>query len=237
LRLGLLFERMASRIDDLRIRGTAQRERLKEALATFSMKIASESVNSGVPLPAEQAELLDSFVSRARVMANRTGCLLCDGATRINVIAAANYGLFASAEGPVLWAEPRETLASGESKATALDQAAPKGMVYCYYFTSWKAVEPELSWTHKARDAETKGASAVVFITESAENTVPDVVPKTLTENPELQVDIPVVFVARGEGGEVLFEATQQRRHATLIFDQLRNFSAVTADELPEASS
>ena len=136
-----------------------------------------------------------------------------------------------------MWAESRDTLGSVEPTVTPVDQDAPEGMVHCYYFASWKAVEPELTWTHKARDAEAKGASAVVFITESAENSVPDVVPKTLTEDPDLQVDIPVVFVARGEGGEVLLEATQQGRHATLIFDQLRHFGAVTADEVLEASS
>lgn len=76
----------------------AQREKLKEALATFSMKIASESVNSGVPLPEDQAELLDSFISRARVMANRTGSLHFQGGKHISMIAAANYGLFASAQ-------------------------------------------------------------------------------------------------------------------------------------------
>ena len=135
-------------------------------------------------------------------------------------------------QGPLLWAEPRDTLLCVNSAATNADDEVPEGMVHCHYFSSWQANEAELSWAHKARAAEAKGASAVVFITEHKDSVVPEVVPKTLTEDPEMQVGIPVAFVARGRGGDDLIEATQQQQHTTLVFDQLRHFAAVEADEL-----
>lgn len=138
-------------------------------------------------------------------------------------------------QGFLLWAEPRDVVV-GANFSTSVDEGdVSEGRIHCHYFSSWQANESELSWADKAQTAEGKGASAVVFITESKDPVVPEVVPKTLTETPEMQVGIPVVFVARGVGGDLLMEATQQQEHATLDFDQLRHFAAVTADEFASA--
>jgi len=43
--------------------------------ATFSMKLASDAVNSGVPLSDENTHLLECFIKRAKLMASRCGSL------------------------------------------------------------------------------------------------------------------------------------------------------------------
>jgi hypothetical protein len=63
-----LMQEFARECTAFRIRGTVQRERLKEALATFSMKLATDAVESGVPISTEHTEILDSFISRARLV-------------------------------------------------------------------------------------------------------------------------------------------------------------------------
>ena len=43
--------------------------------ATFSMKLASDLVNFGVPLSNENTHLLEGFIKRAKIMASRSGSL------------------------------------------------------------------------------------------------------------------------------------------------------------------
>ena len=84
------------------------------------------------------------------------------------------------------------TLGGSESADTAaVNNSAlqwPEGMIHCYYFASWHAVEEASSWVDKAKAAESHGAAAVIFMTDSKTVSVPEAVSKFLSEHDEAQV-------------------------------------------------
>ena len=61
---------------------------------------------------------------------------------------------------------------------------------------------------------------------------VPEVVSKHLSENPSMQLDIPVAFLARGPGSEELLEAASRGQAAELKYETLMHFAALDANSL-----
>jgi hypothetical protein len=75
-------------IHAFRIQGTVQRENLKQALAKYSMKLATDAVESGVPLSTEHNEFLDSFLIRARLVSlESTKLCFCKNSKRMIIMA------------------------------------------------------------------------------------------------------------------------------------------------------
>ena len=239
------------------IRGDAQRDKLKDALSNFLLKQASDAMASGKIMPKEQTYLLETFLARAKVLAIRTGslCLIrgkCPvdsqkelspaertrdtgaACTTVSFLATANYGVHDSTQGKLHWSEPSSGIirALTSAKTTAMEAEMTAGKIHCHYFTSWQhASESELSWASKAKAAEEKGAAAIIFMTATKQLVVPEVVGKKLAEDQSLQVQIPVVFVARGAGGDLILEAALTSQAVAINFDPLQAFDEFSASD------
>jgi len=67
---------------------------------------------------------------------------------------------------------------------------------------------------------------------------VPEVVGKQLSENPTMQVDIPVAFLARGTGSDQLIQATSLGEVAELNYETLKHFASLgTSSSLLDTSA
>jgi hypothetical protein len=69
-----------------------------------------------------------------------------------------------------------------------------------------------------------------IFKTDMSASTVPEVVGKQMSENPSMQVDIPVAFLARGPGSDELIEATSKGQFAELKYEALKHFASLDPD-------
>ena len=56
---------------------------------------------------------------------------------------------------------------------------------------------------------------------------VPEVVGKQLSENPTMQVGIPVAFLARGPGSDQLIQATSLGEVAELNYEAIKHFPSL----------